>query len=1145
MPAPVAPAAPKAQKVHRLKIPGPPPPPPLPTKLVVGVPGHLGLKQEDLKANSAELFAPGGSVRSFRLWNSKSARYAEDWFFAVFAQSLGLATTDSMRRVSTEKADDGVETVLFRQHHGEVPVGSGYFSLTLVNGKVVSGRGQIARNLGVGTTPAVAEDAALQSAMTALAKPWAWVADPAVPVPKGHLVIYSADFGKTAPFALAWRFSMPLASYGGFTVWVDATTGAVLKSVDQISNVDTPATGLTLANKLVHFTSDAFTPVDPKYRLAESLTRNIHTVDQGTSTSNAPAEFRDWDNVWNEAAVRRGVTAHAAAEAYWDLLKTRWNRNGLDGNGALGLGFVLHVASSGDCNGEGPFTDRGRRDIYLCALSGETVQQVNAEIIGHELTHLLISEIPGHNDDDVFEARGLEEAICDIFGISLAGVFEQRLDWRVLDDSTQPRDFIHPKHFQQPDTYLGTYYAADDVHGIASVGDHWFYLLSQGGQGTNDVGTAYSVDGVGEDAALDLVYRTLTSRSFPSMTFMDFRNASLDTARNQFSPTVLQAATAAWEAVNVTGLTEAIHHYPQTSATGVWPWPLKPTFDSPLVPGTTDVQYELNFATDPDFTQGVVHEQIDAGDPVELMLDPYTVYFWRVKARHSDGKWDEDWAFTSSFETSAVQPRNVRPKHTAQNVFPWPVKMSWSPVDGADRYEVEIADDAGFTDHIRTDSTTSTSFDGLFARPKLRQYWRVRAWKDKPGQWSTKFHSAERANIKPEELERPWTSDDALRFDASDAPPTLLAPSANSTVYPWGIEFKWKDLHAKTYDVEVRPTGGATTVTLNVPNDTHTSGQDLEKSTSYQWHAQGHVAGDAGGWSAWSDFKTNDAAPKGLEPSSSSCIWPARFRWTTVPGATDWELQVSAVDDAGFTKTPSHVKPLGGIGDPNVTLDSTTRRYYWKVRVANAAGVPGAWSNASFAGQACEVTPGLSPNGGTVDPKHATLAWGPAHGAITYHIQLFDLPRLIQEWDVDAVSGNRLDLPLLIPNHAYGWDIIPIDPEHHRGPMASARFQTTPEAEPCHGWFNQGGPEGGTFWVDIGHPGTFTVNWDFVNIPDIASIFDENDNLLFTTGCVNHGPTGILPSVTSPTRFIKVIITPDCDNNPNETKWGIQIECAR
>ena len=147
--------------------------------------------------------------------------------------------------------------------------------------------------------------------------------------------------------------------------------------------------------------------------------------------------------------------------------------------------------------------------------------------------------------------------------------------------------------------------------------------------------------------------------------------------------------------------------------------------------------------------------------------------------------------------------------------------------------------------------------------------------------------------------------------------------------------------------------------------------------------------------------------------------------------------------------------------------------------------------------------------------------------------------------DVDPVNGYSLDLPPLTPNHAYGWDIIPIDILRHRGPVANARFQTTPEAEPCHGWFTQGGPEGGTFWVDIGHPGTFTVNCDFVNIPDIATVFDHPDNLLFTTGCVNHGPTGILPSVTSPTRFIKVMITPDCDNNPNETKCGIQIECAR
>lgn len=55
------------------------------------------------------------------------------------------------------------------------------------------------------------------------------------------------------------------------------------------------------------------------------------------------------------------------------------------------------------------------------------------------------------------------------------------------------------KGFQpQPDTYNGTYWASTSssedhggVHTNSGVQNYWFYLLSQGGTGTNDLETIF------------------------------------------------------------------------------------------------------------------------------------------------------------------------------------------------------------------------------------------------------------------------------------------------------------------------------------------------------------------------------------------------------------------------------------------------------------------------------------------------------------------------------------------------------------------------------------------------------------------------------------------------------------------------------
>jgi PKD repeat protein len=116
----------------------------------------------------------------------------------------------------------------------------------------------------------------------------------------------------------------------------------------------------------------------------------------------------------------------------------------------------------------------------------------------------------------------------------------------------------NPNAFQDPDTYLGTnYYTGTQdnggVHTNSGVQNFWFYLLSIGGTGTNDIGQAYNVTGLGMIDAARIAFRNNTFYLTPNSDYQDARFYAIQSAIDLFgacSPEVM-ATTNAWHAVGV------------------------------------------------------------------------------------------------------------------------------------------------------------------------------------------------------------------------------------------------------------------------------------------------------------------------------------------------------------------------------------------------------------------------------------------------------------------------------------------------------------------------------------------------------------------------------------------------------------------
>ena len=116
----------------------------------------------------------------------------------------------------------------------------------------------------------------------------------------------------------------------------------------------------------------------------------------------------------------------------------------------------------------------------------------------------------------------------------------------------------NPKEYEDPDTYLGDFWHTSGfdhagVHTNCGVQNFWFYLLVEGGSGTNDNGDIYDVSGIGMDNAAAIAYRNLTTYLFPSAKYYEARYYSILSAVDLFgacSPEV-EAVTNAWYAVGV------------------------------------------------------------------------------------------------------------------------------------------------------------------------------------------------------------------------------------------------------------------------------------------------------------------------------------------------------------------------------------------------------------------------------------------------------------------------------------------------------------------------------------------------------------------------------------------------------------------
>lgn len=445
------------------------------------------------------------------------------------------------------------------------------------NGLVWYANGQLIHDLDMDVNPVLTEEGALIQAMNSVnAKVYKWENpaneefikneqdDPAATFyPRGELML-SAGINdlKAENIRLVYRFDIyaeqPL---GRYWVDVDAKTGDIVAKLDRIHHGDVPGSGSSLYNGPVSMTVDEVTAGN--FRLQGNTTRGavIRTFDMQTDFNYEFAvDFQSSDATGPWDAT--GVSTHWGSEASYDYFYDHFNRNSMDDAGFPINSYVHFSYYYNNAFWDGSRLTYGDGDGYFFGPWN------SIDIVGHELTHGVTeftSNLIYHG-----ESGALNESFSDIFGNLIEFETEGAPgtgtgSWRCGEDITLNdvgagiRNMANPNEFDDPDTYLGDFWA--DVNGIDNGGVHinsgvqnfWFYLLAEGGSGTNDNGDAYDVVGIGLDDAASIAYHNNTSFLVPYSNFYDARAGSILCAEAEFGAGSQQAISVAeaWDAVGV------------------------------------------------------------------------------------------------------------------------------------------------------------------------------------------------------------------------------------------------------------------------------------------------------------------------------------------------------------------------------------------------------------------------------------------------------------------------------------------------------------------------------------------------------------------------------------------------------------------
>ena len=537
---------------------------------------------------------------------SDKSTYRGTDYNTVFKEQLGLKDNQSFSKIKIESDREGFTHEKFQLYEQGIKVEFANYTLHSKEGKLVSMNGEFYALQNVKTTPKLSSKAAFDRAVAYTgAKQYLWenpqdAAAMNYEKPKGELVLLPAmeeqgETRKSDKVRLAYKFDIYATNpVSRGDLYIDAETGKVLfynatiKHLGEYSHGNKVKTAKALNQKEGATTKKAFVAANAatrysgtqviqttlsgaSYILADAtrgLGINTYNMKKGTSYT-AAVNFTDADNNWTAAEYNNANKDNGALDAHWGAEKTYdyWStvhgRNSFDNAGAIIKSYVHYSNAYDNAYWNGSVMTYGDGSgTYFDILTA-------IDVAGHEIGHAVCTYTA--NLAYQKESGAMNEAFSDIWGACIEyAAAPTKSPWLIGEDIERRsghlalRSMSDPNSEGQPDTYGGTYWinpnctptSGNDycgVHTNSGVLNHWFYILSVGKSGTNDIGNAYNVTGITIDKAAKIAYRLESVYLTANSTFANARTSGIQSAIDLYgagSPEVI-ATTNAFYAVGV------------------------------------------------------------------------------------------------------------------------------------------------------------------------------------------------------------------------------------------------------------------------------------------------------------------------------------------------------------------------------------------------------------------------------------------------------------------------------------------------------------------------------------------------------------------------------------------------------------------
>lgn len=498
-------------------------------------------------------------------------------------------TQDDEHRLSKQTTDNiGMNHYRYQQYYKGVKVEDAEYLIHGKNGVVQTINGDF-KNVNLNSiSPSVNEKQAIDKALNFVhAKKYKWEDSDlekliklqtnnsnATYFPKGEIVITESSLQDSSRLKLAWKFKISsLSPINEQLIYVDAVTGEVIRVTPLIYDANTPINAQTRYNGTIGVTGDSFAG---GFRLQENRNgvsiqtlniQNSNNYANAIDFTNTNTDFTstNWTSLNQDQPA---LDAHWGAESVLDYWRIIHNRNSLDGNGIRILGYV-HYRPNGTSWGNAQWVG-GTNNHFMQYGDGDsnipnplTSLDITSHEMGHGITEFTSNLTPGSQ-----ESGALNEGFSDIWGACVEHwAAPTKQTWLIGEDVFLNtifnclRDLQNPKSTtaaegQHPNTYHGQFWnGSGEPHFNSTVLSHWFYLISNGGSGSNDNNSTFSVNSIGINEAQLIAYRTESLYLNSSADYSSVRTASIQAAIDLYGQcsAEVQAVTDGWFAVGVGG----------------------------------------------------------------------------------------------------------------------------------------------------------------------------------------------------------------------------------------------------------------------------------------------------------------------------------------------------------------------------------------------------------------------------------------------------------------------------------------------------------------------------------------------------------------------------------------------------------------